>query len=266
MVTESGIEVNPEKVKVIQTMSSLGNFYEDEEYKKAFEELKKYLAELPILAKPVPGEQLYVYLSPTEAAIRGGRKTRFGFVLNGSEIKVILLISPSYGPHQQLSREQNDSCSYLRRLLEWTTELREYNIRYGPRTTIKAQVLTDFLAESLHVEVKDLWKLVVRLNYRASNNEPEYEAFLADLKAAQQVGAAQVHIFSDLQLVAQQLNGSYDIKNEKLVEYVKAMEAAKELFTELSFKKIHREENKKTNILAKISNSLHSWKSREVMV
>ncbi|XP_073064080.1 uncharacterized protein [Primulina eburnea] len=149
---------------------------------------------------------------------------------------------------------------------------------YGPRTAIKAQTLADFLAETLHVEVEDLWKvyvdgsstnegsgvgvllispkgdelkLAVRIDFRASNNEAEYEAVLADLRAARQVGAARVHIFSDSQLVAHQMNGSYDVKNERLVEYVKA---------------IPREENEGAVSLAKMASSLHSLKKRDVVV
>ncbi|XP_073063934.1 uncharacterized protein [Primulina eburnea] len=179
------------------------------------------------------------------------------------------------------------------RLVKWTTELGEYDIQYGPGTAIRAQALADFLAETLHVEIEDLWKvyvdgsatnegsgvgvllispkgdelkLAVRLDFRASNNEAEYEAVLAGLRAAQQVGAARVHLFSDSQLVAHQMNGSYDIKNERLIEYVKAVEAAKELFTELVFKQILREENEGADSLAKMARSLHSWKSRDVVV
>ncbi|XP_075475790.1 uncharacterized protein LOC142512134 [Primulina tabacum] len=180
-----------------------------------------------------------------------------------------------------------------RRLVKWTTELGEYDIKYGPRTAIKAQALADFLIETLHVKVEDLWKvyvdgsstgegsgvrvllifpkgdevkLAVRLDFRASNNGTEYEAILAGLRAARQVRAARVHIFSDSQLVANQMNGSYDVKNERLMEYVKSIEAAKELFTELVFKQIPREENEGAVTLAKMAISLHIWKSRDVVV
>ncbi|XP_075481102.1 uncharacterized protein LOC142521806 [Primulina tabacum] len=62
------------------------------------------------------------------------------------------------------------------------------------------------------------------------------------------------------------MNGSYDIKNERLMEYVKAVEATKEIFTELVFKQIPREENEGADALAKMASSLNSWKSRDVVV
>ncbi|XP_073047725.1 uncharacterized protein [Primulina eburnea] len=359
MVTERGIEANPEKVKAIQSMSPPGNLQEvqklagriaalsrfisraahrslpffrvlrkakkfewDEECAKAFEDLKTYLAELPILAKPSIGEQLYVYLSATEAAVssvlvrqKGTEQNPVYYIshaLKGAELRyttveklALALITtarrlrPYFLSHPIMVLTNSPLGKIMThadisgRLVKWTTELGEYDIQYGPRTAIKAQALADFLAETLHVEIEDLWKvyvdgsstnegsgvgvllispkgdelkLAVRLDFRASNNEAEYEAVLAGLRAARQVGAARVHIFSDSQLVAHQMNGSYDTKNERLIEYVKAVEAAKELFTELVFKQIPREENEGADSLAKIASSLHSWKSREVVV
>ena len=49
----------------------------------------------------------------------------------------------------------------------------------------------------------DILQLAVRLNFRATNNEAEYEALLAGLPAARHVGAARVIIYSDSQLVTQ---------------------------------------------------------------
>ncbi|XP_073035211.1 uncharacterized protein [Primulina eburnea] len=106
MVTERGIEVNPDKVKSITEMASpksvkdvqrltgkiaaLSRFISrsahrsypffqalrkakefgwDEKCEKAFEELKNHLAGLPVLEKPGPGEKLWVYLSATEHAV-----------------------------------------------------------------------------------------------------------------------------------------------------------------------------------------------------
>jgi len=34
-----------------------------------------------------------------------------------------------------------------KRILKWASELRPYELRYEPRTAIKGQVLTDFIAD-----------------------------------------------------------------------------------------------------------------------
>ena len=49
-----------------------------------------------------------------------------------------------------------------------------------------------------------------RLGFRASNNEAEYEALLAGLRAVLDMGAREVKIYSDSQLVASQVQGSFE--------------------------------------------------------
>ncbi|XP_073016849.1 uncharacterized protein [Primulina eburnea] len=178
------------------------------------------------------------------------------------------------------------------RLIKWTTELGEYDIQYEPRTSIKAQALADFLAETVHLENEDPWKvyvdgsssieesgvgvvlispageevkLAVRLDFRASNNEAEYEAVLAGLRAARNVGANRVLIFSDSQLVAQQMKGTYDVKDEKLIEYAQEVDRVREKFTEITFEQIPRKENEKADTLAKMAGTMGSWKTRDVV-
>ncbi|XP_075475786.1 uncharacterized protein LOC142512009 [Primulina tabacum] len=321
MITERGIEVKPEKVKAIQSMSPPGNLQEvqklaeriaalsrfiskaahrslpffrvlrkakkfewDEECVKTFDDLKNYLAELPILTNHQQDSN-YTYTAVEKLAL--------ALVSIARRLRPYFLSHPiTFLTNRPLGKIMTHA-DISRRLVKWATKLGEYDIKYGPRTAIKAQALADFLIETLHVKVEDLWKvyvdgsstgegsgvgvllispkgdevkLAVRLDFRASNNETEYEAILAGLRAARQVGAARVHIFSDSQLVANQMNGSYDVKNERLMEYVKAIEVAKELFTELVFKQIPREENEGADTLAKMAISLHIWKSRDVVV
>ncbi|XP_073133954.1 uncharacterized protein [Henckelia pumila] len=169
------------------------------------------------------------------------------------------------------------------RLVKWTTELSEYDIQYEPRSAIKAQALTDFLAETRHMEGEDLWKvyvdgysnnegcgvgvllispqvdeirLAVRLDFRASKNESEYEAVLIGLRATKQAGAARVHLYSDSQLVAQQVNGSYEVKNEKLKEYMRAIEEARGLFDEV----VVQVELTPSNELAPLAQEESDWR------
>ena len=106
MVSKRGIEANPDKIKAILDMeppksvrdvqkltgriAALGrfvsksgdkclpffkalkkvkNFEWTDESQVAFEHLKKYMAEPPLLSKPVEGETLYVYLAVSEQAL-----------------------------------------------------------------------------------------------------------------------------------------------------------------------------------------------------
>ena len=48
----------------------------------------------------------------------------------------------------------------------------------------------------------------LRFNFKASNNEAEYEALLAGLRLARHMGAHQLQVFSDSQLIVNQVSGT----------------------------------------------------------
>ena len=119
-----------------------------------------------------------------------------------------------------------------------------FDLRYKPRSSVKGQILTDFVAEFssrremgivCHVEVRP-WKVFVdgvssamgtrariviimpegiqvehsfRLGFKASNNEAEYEALLAELRAVLNLRAREVEVYSDSWLVVNQVEGSF---------------------------------------------------------
>lgn len=58
--------------------------------------------------------------------------------------------------------------------------------------------------------------VVIRLNFKASTNESEYEALLAGLQAAKYMGATKVLLHFDLQLTVQQVKGVIEAMNERL--------------------------------------------------
>ncbi|XP_073120616.1 uncharacterized protein [Henckelia pumila] len=104
-------------------------------------------------------------------------------------------------------------------LVKWVTELGEYDIQYEPRTAIKAHALAEFLTETIQLKNEDPWKvyvdgsssiegsgvgvvlisptgeeikLAVKLDFKASNNESEYETILAGLWVDRSVGAVEL--------------------------------------------------------------------------
>ncbi|XP_077246144.1 uncharacterized protein LOC143886030 [Tasmannia lanceolata] len=106
-----------------------------EECQTAFEELKKYLSSPPLLTKPEPGEELFLYLSISSTAL--------AVVLVREEHRQQKPIYYVSKPLRQVLHRPDISG----RLVNWAVELSEFDIQYAPRPTIKAQVLADFVAE-----------------------------------------------------------------------------------------------------------------------
>ena len=51
---------------------------------------------------------------------------------------------------------------------------------------------------------------------KATNNQAEYRAIIAGLEKAVKLGARQVKVYSDSELVVKQINGKYRVKNTSL--------------------------------------------------
>ncbi|XP_074559793.1 uncharacterized protein LOC141815815 [Curcuma longa] len=112
----------------------------------------------------------------------------------------------------------------------------------------------------------DTLQLAVKLQFRATNNEAEYEALLTGLQAARHVGATKVIIYSDSQLVEQQVRGTFEIRNERLKHYAEAVEGLKTQFQEVTLQKIPRADNHKADELAKLASTLTTWENPDSMV
>jgi RNase H len=115
------------------------------------------------------------------------------------------------------------------RLLAWALELSKFDISFHPRTALKSQILTDFIADysGLKRSKEDEWALYVdeassqqgsragivmtslqgdmlnytlHLMYYVTNNIAEYEAMIVSLKLVKELIAREVWLYSDSQL------------------------------------------------------------------
>ncbi|XP_050238002.1 uncharacterized protein LOC126687483 [Mercurialis annua] len=164
LISEKGIEANPEKIEAVMSMKAPSSVKEwTEECNAAFEELKVYLSTPPVLGRPEPGEILYLYLSvndETAAAVLvkedKGLQTPVYYlsrVLKGPEVAAeklrryfeahIIVVRTNQPLRKALQRPEMSG-----RLVSWSVQLGGYDIRYEPRPALKAQVLADFIAET----------------------------------------------------------------------------------------------------------------------
>ena len=142
------------------------------------------------------------------------------------------------------------------RIIQWAIELGQFDIEYWPRATIKAQVLTDFIAEFTYPckeeeSPMEIWmvqtnksatkkvggagvvlippegetlKYTVKLQFPATNNEAEFEALLTRLSLAKSIGAKSLIVQADSQLIIGQVKGHYEVKEERMQKYLKIIQ------------------------------------------
>ena len=110
---------------------------------------------------------------------------------------------------------------------------------------------------AIGVTIKDeQGRLLARISQgigRTTNNQAEYRAIIASLEEATRLGARQVDVNSDSELVVRQINGEYRVKNTALQPL---HHQAKQLAAQLnSFTITHipRQQNTEADNLAKIA-------------
>lgn len=74
-----------------------------------------------------------------------------------------------------------------------------------------------------------------RLGFKVSNDEAEYKAFLAELRAILCLGAKDVEIYSDSRLVVYQILGSFEARDSRMKAY---LSTAKQVISEFGTVKV----------------------------
>ncbi|XP_050290030.1 uncharacterized protein LOC126728209 [Quercus robur] len=228
MVSQRGIEVNPEKVRAIMELEPLRTVKEvqslngkiaalnrfvsratdrclpffrtlrksfewTDECQAAFNDLKVYLSSPPLLSPSVQGEELYLYLAITHAAVsvalvreedgiqkpvyftsralRGTEerypqmeKLAFALVIAARRLKPYFQAHTIIVLTNKPLRKAMNSPEAAGRMALWAIELSEFDIQYRPWTAMKGQAVADFVAEftlgeDQLAEVKEQWKI-----------------------------------------------------------------------------------------------------------
>ncbi|GKC55649.1 reverse transcriptase domain-containing protein [Tanacetum coccineum] len=284
--------------KTLKKCTKKGDFQWSQEAEVAFKQMKKLIAELPMLTVPKEKEELIMYLAAFKEAIsavlmteRGGKQLPDYFVshaLRGPEINytpmeklVLALLSASrrlkryFQAHtivvitDQPIKQLLSKSEIKERMLKWKFELEGYDIQYRPRTSIKGQILANFIVKRPDEESPDEpmaepeelpepWTLftdgsscidgsgagliltnpegveftyAIRFRFEATNNEVEYEALIAGM-----------------------------------VQYLEKVKTIASNLKEFSIKQVPRSENKKADAPSKIASTSFAYLSKQVLV
>ena len=66
----------------------------------------------------------------------------------------------------------------------------------------------------------DKIECMIRLDFPMTNNEAKYEALVAGLDLVRAVGAENMVVYCDSQVVTSQVNGDYECKNGRMKKYL----------------------------------------------
>ncbi|XP_057734220.1 uncharacterized protein LOC130949553 [Arachis stenosperma] len=351
MITQRGVEANPEKCQAILQMKSPGCIKDVQRLagrltslsrflgasaakalpffnlmkkgmafewtpacEEAFQHFKEILAAPPVLGKPRDGEPLYLYLAITSEALAavliredGKAQQPVYFIsraLQGAELRyskleklALALLTSSrrlkqyFQSHQVVVRTDQGIRQVLQkpdlagRMMTWSIELSQYDVRYEPRQAIKAQAMADFLVEvtgdpgedmgtrwKLHVDgasnqtfggagiilespIGVVYEQSIRFEFPISNNQVEYEALIGGLTLATEVGARRLEVCSDSQVVTSQVNGSYQAKDPSLQKYLEKVKSLSQKFEEVTVQHVPRERNTRADLLSKLAST-----------
>jgi len=287
------------------------------ECEEAFCQLKEYLANPPLLSSPEEGEILYLYLavSPstvssvlvreesevqkpiyfTSRALHGaeGRyprieKLAFALITSARRLRPyfqehVVKVLTEYPLKKVLQKPDLSG-----RLINWAVELGEIDLEFYPRTTIKAQVLADFIAEfsnlpeSQEMPDKEAWvayvdgssmksrsgarvalitpdkeeiAVALKLDFQTTNNEAEYEAVIAGLSLAENLGAKNLEVRSDSQVVVGHIQGGSEAKGEKMIKYLAKVLRFWDRFEWVVVTQIPRTENERVDALTRLGSA-----------
>jgi ribonuclease HI len=83
----------------------------------------------------------------------------------------------------------------------------------------------------------------------ATNNVAEYRALLLGLAKARELGASEVEVIGDSELIAKQVNGLFKVKHEAMKPLHREAMAALEQFERWSIRTVPREQNEHADAL-----------------
>nr|CAE03827.1 OSJNBb0013J13.4 [Oryza sativa Japonica Group] len=280
LVSERGIEANPEKIDAIQQMKPPSSTQSIP--------LKGGRKSAALVQETESGQKPVYFVSE---ALQGAKtryiemeKLAYALVMASRKLKHYFqahkVIVPSQYPLGGILRGKK----VTGRLSKWAVELSPFDLHFVARSAIKSQVLADFVAEWTPVlapnpEPEDqfwvmcsdgswshkgagvaavlFWpngvpiRYTAKLQFDTTNNAAEYKAVLLGLRKAKALGVRRLLIRTDSKLVAGHVDKSFEAKEEGMNRYLEAVRSTEKCFTGITVEHLPRDQNEEADALAK---------------
>jgi ribonuclease HI len=225
-------------------------------------------------------------LSPTKQRYPHYQKLAYSVFTTAQKLRQYFAVHPIIVVNKSPLSNILNNLEATRRVSLWGIELSPLDITYEKRKAIKSQVLPDFTAEWLELQnigppdLLSVWtmyfggskrvqgagagvvlispqgdtlKYVLRMSFpQASNNEAEYEALLHGMKMAKACRATRLKIFSDSNLVVQQVMNRCDAISDNMTAYRNLYYYLEGTFNGCEVSHVSRASNEEVDNLANI--------------
>jgi ribonuclease HI len=171
------------------------------------------------------------------------------------------------------------------RIVKWSVELGEFDLKFCPRQAIKSQILTNFVYEWTEtqqppsVEKPEHWKMyfdgslnlegasasvlfispqgdhlkyVLQIHYKASNNGAEYEILIYGMRIAVSLGIKRLIAYGDSKVVIDKVNKACDVKKETMNTFCVEVRKLKDHVEALKFHHVSHDNNVVADVLSKL--------------
>ncbi|RDY11149.1 Gypsy retrotransposon integrase-like protein 1, partial [Mucuna pruriens] len=243
---------------ILSTLKKERNFAWTPDCEEAFLRLKAILATPPILVRPELSQPLHLYISVTDAAIssvlikeKGIEQCPVYFIsktLQGLEKRyqkiergalALVIASRRLRPYFQKLTPEHEQVEG-----DWYLSVDGSSNQAGSGAGVILEGLDGLLIEqSLHFD------------FKASNNQAEYEALLAGMRLALEIEVKRLTVKSDSKLVAGQVNGEYQAKDPKLAKYWEKATTMAVSFDSFTLLHVPRDQNERADLLAKLAST-----------
>ncbi|GJV73177.1 reverse transcriptase domain-containing protein [Tanacetum coccineum] len=285
--------------KTLKKCTRKRDFYWTTKVEEAFKQMKQLIAELPMLVAPIEKEEFIVYLAAAKETVSAVLMTE----REAKQMPIYFVSRALRGPKVNYTSMEKLVLALVHASKRLKRYFQAHPIIVITDQPIQ-QILAAFIVERPEEESPDTlmgeeeelpepWILfmdgssctdgsgagliltnpegmeftyALRFRFDATNNEAKYEALIAGLKIAEQMGVKNLQANVDSRLVANQVNGTYVAKENDMVRYLEKVKTFINNFKAFSIKQVPRSENKKADALSKIASTSFAHLSKQVLV
>ena len=106
----------------------------------------------------------------------------------------------------------------------------------------------------------------IRCEFKATNNEAEYETLIVGLTVAKDMNIKKINVKSDSLLIVSQINGTYAAKDSKMTAYLDVVKKLVKEFDKCKIEQVPRDQNSQADALANLGSAINPTKLQNIPI